>query len=139
MATTTFITKHIPARVTPSLVLGSIGKKRFDRRYFIAFKHLSTLPDTELADKLNINVKTLRRYRNHTVEVKKPLQEHVIILASLLKHGLEVFGDKEKLTEWLTKKNLLLDGNSPIDFLDTISGIQFVEDRLIAIEYGDNV
>ena len=35
--------------------------------------------------------------------------------------------------------NPFLDYSKPIDYLNTITGIRFINDRLTAIEYGDNV
>lgn len=40
---------------------------------------------------------------------------------------------------WLSQKNYLLDNRAPEDFLETISGIKFIDNRLTAIEFGENV
>ena len=71
--------------------------------------------------------------------MKPYLQEHVFILLSLFKHGIEFFGTSGKFGEWLQKENYFFDNDKPINFLDTISGIRFTDSRLTAMEYGDNV
>jgi uncharacterized protein (DUF2384 family) len=53
-------------------------------------------------------------------------------------HGIEVFGTKEKFEQWLNTENFFFDKKSPVSFLNTVTGIRFVNDRLTAIEYGDN-
>jgi uncharacterized protein (DUF2384 family) len=48
-------------------------------------------------------------------------------------------GSKDRFNQWLTAKNFLLDGKAPVSFLSTVTGIRFIDDRLTAMEYGDNV
>ncbi|MFV0196773.1 MbcA/ParS/Xre antitoxin family protein [Empedobacter falsenii] len=57
----------------------------------------------------------------------------------MYKHGLEVFNTKDDFEKWLTTPNVLLDKKAPMDFLDTVSGLKFIDNRLTAIEYGENV
>ena len=82
-----------------------------------------------------------KTYRNHktTGKVTKPsLQEHLITLLSLFKHGREIFDSSEQFKQWLNKENFHFNNQAPIDFIYTISGIKFIDDRLTGIEYGDN-
>lgn len=58
---------------------------------------------------------------------------------SLIKHGKKVFGSKPKFEEWLQSRNFFFDGKPPIEFLSTVRGIRFIDDRLTGMEYGDNV
>ena len=51
----------------------------------------------------------------------------------------DVFESKENFDKWLLSENYFLDNKPPEEFLNTITGIQFIDDRLTAIEYGDNV
>jgi uncharacterized protein (DUF2384 family) len=60
-------------------------------------------------------------------------------LISLYEHGIDVFDTKENFDEWLLSENKLLDNKAPKDFLNTVTGIKFIDTRLTAIEYGDNV
>ena len=71
--------------------------------------------------------------------MKPYLQEHVFALLSLFTHGIDIFGTSDQFDEWLQKPNHFFDNDSPIDFLNTISGIKYTDDRLTAMEYGDNV
>lgn len=58
---------------------------------------------------------------------------------SLYKHGILVFGSEKSFTKWLNSKNIIFDNKMPKEFLNTIEGIKFVDDRLTAIEYGDTI
>jgi uncharacterized protein (DUF2384 family) len=63
----------------------------------------------------------------------------MLLLTALYKHGSSVFESTQNFNKWLKTANLFFDNQEPITFLDTITGIRFVDDRLTALEYGDNV
>ena len=95
--------------------------------------------DKVLSSILNIAPKTLVSYTKDVSRTKLDTKEHILMLISLLKHGGEVFGTEENFGQWLDSKNVFLDNRKPMDFLSTISGIKMIDDRVTAIEYGDNV
>jgi len=98
------------------------------------------LNDSVLSDWLNITPRTYRNYKQNTdVVLKGNVKEHIVLLLSLYKHGVEVFGNTADFEHWLTEKNRLLDNEAPYSFLTTVSGIKFIDNRLTALEYGENV
>ncbi len=98
------------------------------------------LNDSVLSDWLNITPRTYRNYKQNTdVVLKGNVKEHIVLLLSLYKHGAEVFGNIADFEHWLTEKNRLLDNEAPYSFLTTVSGIKFIDNRLTALEYGENV
>ena len=50
--------------------------------------------------------------------------------------AVEVLGSEEEADAWLREKNILLRNERPLDFLDTDSGSQLVEDLLGRIAHG---
>ncbi len=116
-----------------------LNKNKINSDYLNILKDFSTLNDDIIAGWLNINSRTFRNYKKTETELKDNTQEHVIMLISLYKHGVDVFGNNENFDLWLSTENLFLGNRKPMDFLDTISGIQFIDDRLTSLEYGDNV
>lgn len=115
-------------------------ESKSDSEFLDILDQLSGLSDQTLSEWLNISVKTFRNYKkNPDLVLKENTKEHVISLISLYKHGIEVFGDKERFELWLKAKNLLMDNTAPLDYLETISGIRWVDNRLTAIEFGDNI
>ena len=59
-------------------------------------------------------------------------------LESLFKHGTDVFGTEENFVKWLKSENFFFDKKAPIEFLDTPERIEYVDNRLTGLEYGDN-
>lgn len=110
-----------------------------DQSYIQLLDELSGLKDEIISKWLNITTRTYRNYKTKNVSLKDNTKEHIVLLLSLYKHGLEVFNTKEEFEQWLTTPNFLLDSKSPMDFLDTISGLKFIDNRLTAIEFGENV
>jgi len=107
--------------------------------YFNYFKEITTLSDEITSNWLNINSKTLRAYRKPESTSKDNVKEHLVLLIALYQHGIDVFEGKEKFDSWLISENYYFDRKAPMDFLDTITGIKFIDDRLTAIEFGDTV
>ncbi|MBO9619020.1 MAG: DUF2384 domain-containing protein [Niabella sp.] len=111
---------------------------RIDNKYVRLLNDLIQANDEIIAQWLNITPKTFRNYKSKDLSLKDNTKEHIVLLLSLYKHGHEVFGSIEKFENWLMAKNYLLDGKAPMEFLDTISGIKFIDNRLTSIEYGEN-
>jgi len=110
-----------------------------DQSYIQILDELSGLKDDIISKWLNITTRTYRTYKTKNVSLKDNTKEHIVLLLSLYKHGLDVFNTKEEFEQWLTTPNFLLDSKAPMDFLDTISGLKFIDNRLTAIEFGENV
>lgn len=115
-------------------------KSKLDSEYISILDKIIGMNDTVLSKWLNITPRTFRNYKNNPeLVLKDTIKEHIILILSLYKHGIEVFDNVENFELWLSKKNYLLDNRAPVDFLETISGIKFIDNRLTAIEFGENV
>lgn len=144
MATLEKITRRETIAEVPEIsnftkILFYLRQNNVNWRYFNYLKEITTLNDEIISNWLNINSKTLRAYRKPESTSKDNIKEHLVLLISLYKHGVDVFESKENFDKWLLTENYFLDNKPPKNFLDTISGIKFIDDRLTAIEYGDNV
>jgi putative toxin-antitoxin system antitoxin component (TIGR02293 family) len=62
--------------------------------------------------------------------------EQAIEVAQAVSKGLEVFGSKENLQQWLHSSNIALGGKKPIDLLDTTFGIRMIYRILGRLEHG---
>lgn len=108
--------------------------------YLNMLQKLIGLSDDILSKWLNITTRTLHNYKkNKEVSLKDNTKEHIVSLLSLYKHGTAVFDTKENFEKWLVASNYFLDNKAPKDFLDTISGIRLIDNKLTAIEFGENV
>lgn len=136
----TRILKDIPAKADTYDALNFLEINAVKGIYLEVIKDFTKLNDIILSSLFNIDVKTYRKYRSEKSKLLKPnIQEYTVMLLSLYKHGQTVFGAIEEFNSWLGKENFYFDNKPPKQFLETISGIKFIDDRLTAIEYGDNV
>lgn len=129
----------IPRIVSEVQVMKLVKSKAINWRHIQKLKALTTQSDERISTWLGINVKTLRSYRDLKKQIPGSISEHIVLLLSLFRHGGEVFGSKEDFDAWLTQENFFFDGNSPDSYLNMISGIRFIDSRVTAMEYGDNV
>lgn len=129
----------IPEKLSNTDVIAWLQSKEIDWKYMLLFKQYTSLKDEIISDWLNISVKTFRNYRKPENKLKENLKEQLILLLSLFKHGSEIFDSNEDFNKWLNEENFYFDGKAPVSYLNTIAGIRFVESRLTALEYGDNV
>lgn len=90
-------------------------------------------------DSLKESPKTLRNFLSKNSEFDGTVDEHVLLLDSLIRHGCNVFGSYEAFESWIDRANLMLNGKKPSEMLSTVSGFHFIDDRLTGIEFGDNV
>ena len=132
------VLESIPARMTSGEVVQYIYNQKVTGGYINVLKDYSHYNDVVLSHWLNLNVKTYRTYKETSSELSENLQEHILMLLSLLKHGNTVFGSSEHFYKWLETSNFSFAGKMPLDFLGTVNGIKLVDDNLTGIEYGDN-
>jgi uncharacterized protein (DUF2384 family) len=139
MSVQSALLKKIPNRISDTEILNLINTVNINWRYLKFFKEYAELKDDSISEWLNITVKTLRNYKKPDYTFKDNIKEQLILLLTLFKHGSEVFGDVDEFRSWLYAENFYFDGKSPVSYLNTVTGIRFVDDRLTAMEFGDNV
>ena len=95
----------LPAYVSEPEMLYAVRKNSVTTEYLSRLKDISGLKDETLSISLNLSIKTFRNYKVTLSTMKPHLQEHVLALISLYKHGISVFGNQKQFNEWLTKSN----------------------------------
>jgi len=135
----TYKIEAIPSQVQDYSMLYYLQEHTFTSAHVQLLRATSHLKDYVLAKILHLTPKTFARYAEEESNIKKDTQEHILMLTAIYKHGTAVFESTENFNTWLTSENAFFDHKKPLSFLDTISGIRFVDDRLTALEYGDNV
>lgn len=131
--------KNIPNQLSEPDVLYFLQTQKVNWSYVDTIKKLTSFTDDVLAGWFNVTVKTFRSYKKSKTGFKANVKEHIVVLLSLIKHGIKVFGSSSDFNQWLDTPNFHFDNQKPSNFLNTITGIRFVDDRLTSIEYGDNV
>ncbi len=133
------ILDDIPDQMNEPAVLYYLQSNEIDWKYLSFIKQISSFTDDLLSDWLNISVKTFRLYKTSKQKLKANIKEHILMILSVTKHGISVFGSSKAFEKWLHTPNFYFNNSNPESFMSTISGIRFVDERLTAIEFGDNV
>ncbi|HEV7350924.1 type II toxin-antitoxin system Xre/ParS family antitoxin [Telluribacter sp.] len=93
------------------------------------------LTDQEMARVLAVSLRTYHR-RKADEKLGLVASERILLFQRLAEHGKEVFEDEGKFNRWLRRPLQVLGGNSPLDLLDTTTGLSMVDTLLGRIEYG---
>jgi len=133
------VIEEVPSQINDGEILYLLKHKEINWNYVNAFKNLTDFNDSIISDWLNLSVKTFREYRKPKTVFKENVKEHVLLLLALFKHGIKVFGTSASFELWLNTKNFHFNNEKPEQFLNTVTGIRFLDDRLTAMEFGDNV
>lgn len=131
--------QNIPSQLNDNEVVSYVRQQDIGWKHILTLQQLTGFKDEIISEWLNISVRTLRTYKNPGTTLKQNLKEQVVLLISLIKFGNDVFGSSRAFEEWLLTSNFFFDRQPPLTYLNTVSGIRFVNDRLIAMEHGDNV
>lgn len=131
--------EEIPPNISEADVLFILETQNINYDYIHLVKDSTNFGDKEISDWLNIRLRTLQNYKTKKTEFNENLKEHLVHLLSLFSHGFQVFGDQKQFEEWLSTPNFFFDKSAPLSYLNKISGIRFVDDRLTAMGFGDNV
>lgn len=129
----------LPKRLNDADILLFLQGEKVNWEHVRTLKEITSFNDDIISNWLNVSVKTFRLYKKPEQEINVNIKEHVLLLLSLMQHGKKVFGTSPDFEAWLTAENFYFDKKKPIDFLKTITGIRFLDDRLTAMEFGDNV
>ncbi len=129
----------IPNRLSESEVLYALRTQKIDTRYLNALKEMTSISLETMAEWLNVTPRTLRNYSQLKTTWNESFKEHLLLLLGMFKHGQLVFGTSAEFDEWLIRKNFHFDDAAPVTFLNTVTGVRFVDNSLTAMEFGDNV
>ena len=100
---------------------------------------VAVMRDTDVLEKaVGISLRTLQRRKKDETgrRLSKEQSGRAWKFAALLARATSVFGSQEDAERWLSEPALGLNGQRPIDLLDTPAGVGIVEDFLEQIAYG---
>lgn len=84
---------------------------------------------------LDISVKTLER-KTPTQKLDKRISSHAVEIAKVMQHAYEVFEDEQKVKLWVNTENKSLNGMRPVQLMDTLTGLNMIDEVLGRIEEG---
>ncbi|RVU02055.1 DUF2384 domain-containing protein [Mucilaginibacter limnophilus] len=86
-------------------------------------------------DILQLSVKTLERKKSSD-KLDSRTSSHVIEIARVVEHALDVFGDETMVKLWLNTANRALNNIKPIQLFNNYTGLNMVDNVLGRIEHG---
>lgn len=89
-----------------------------------------------ISELMEVSESTFYRWKTSKKLVDEKYAERLSELMNLFTYGEEVFESKKLFNEWLNSSNIHLKKKPPIQFLDSFSGIRYINHLLDKIEYG---
>ncbi len=98
---------------------------------------MNGLLEADIAKVLGLSTRTLRRQSEYPDKpMPADLASKAWLFAETLAKATDVFGGKEAAEAWVSKTAMGLDGQRPIDLLQTVQGAELVNDFLTRLQYG---
>lgn len=120
----------------PITVLSS-AKKGLMAKAALDFLRVSGFSHDEFQATFKTTVKTIQNYVGQDLKLDASLSEKLLKSFSLYAKGIDVFGSAKAFYQWLNLPAFGLGNQLPYDLMDTITGINLIEEELIRLEYGD--
>jgi putative toxin-antitoxin system antitoxin component (TIGR02293 family) len=112
------------------------SKKGLDAKAALDFILLSGFSHDEFQETFKTTVKTIQNYAVKALTLDAALSEKLLKAFALFEKGSEIFGSAKCFLQWLKTPAYGLGNQLPFDLMDTITGIQLIEEELIRIEFG---
>ena len=101
------------------------------------FLELSGFTQDEFQETFKTTVKTIQNHVIKALTLDAALSEKLLKSFALFDKGAEIFGSANDFHRWLNTPAYGLGNQVPFTLMDTITGIQLIEEELIRIEFGD--
>jgi len=122
---------------TDDISLLTQSKKGLNARAALDFLVLSGFTQDEFQETFKTTVKTIQNHVTRELTLDAAISEKLLKSFSLFDKGTVIFGSAKGFHQWLNTPAYGLGNQLPFDLMDTITGIQLIEEELIRIEFGD--
>jgi putative toxin-antitoxin system antitoxin component (TIGR02293 family) len=113
------------------------SKKGLHAKAALDFLSLSGFTQDEFQETFKTTVKTIQNHVTRELTLDAALSEKLLKSFALFDKGAEIFGSAHNFHQWLNTPAYGLGNQLPFELMDTITGIQLIEEELIRIEFGD--
>lgn len=127
---------HYGAMNKNPVALLTSSKHGLSAKAALDFIAISGFTYEEFQETFKTTVKTIQNYAVQDFKLDAPLSEKLLKSFALFNKGTEIFGSIKAFQEWLNTSSVGLGNQIPFDLMDTITGINLIEEELIRIEYG---
>jgi len=101
------------------------------------FLSLSGFSQNEFQKTFKTTIKTIQNHVTRQLSLDAALNEKLLKSFALFDKGSGLFGSAKNFHQWLNTPAYDLGNQLPFYLMDTITGIQLIEEELIRIEFGD--
>lgn len=113
------------------------AKKGLKPNALFDFISVSELAHPVIEEVFDKSMKTFQNYLEKDTVLDAGTSEKLLKLFALYSKGTEVFGSVDAFAEWLSRPAYGLGSAVPQTLLDTMTGIELVNEELVRLEYGD--
>lgn len=92
------------------------------------------LTKMDLVPLIGANIRSVQR--NKGAHLTPQQSEHTLAMVGVLQHAAEYFGDINTAREWLKSQQVIFGNKSAIDYFDTMTGIEYVNDIINRMKHG---
>ena len=122
---------------TDDISLLTQSKKGLNAVAALDFLTLSGFTQDEFQETFKTTVKTIQNHLTRRLSLDAAISEKLLKSFALFDKGTLIFGSASNFHQWLNMPSYGLGNQLPFDLMDTITGIQLIEEELIRIESGD--
>lgn len=115
--------------------LSALAEAGLPKQALVFFLKTSHLDEKRLFKYLDVTKRNLDNYRPDE-RLRLYISDRLIHLAELFAKGKEIFGSLQNFTEWLNLPSIDLQGEKPIDLIQTRKGIDDLLAMLGRLEHG---
>lgn len=115
--------------------LTALAEEGLPKQALIVFMQKSNLDETRLFSYLDVTKRALANYKPHE-KLRLYISDRLIHLAELYAKGKELFNSTEGFNEWLNRPSIDLEGQKPVELIQTRKGIDELLTILGRIEHG---
>ena len=128
---------HYQPFYTNDISLLTQSKKGLKAKAALDFISLSGFSQDEFQETFKTTVKTIQNHVTRELTLDSALSEKLLKSFALFDKGVNVFGSAKSFHQWLAMPAYGLGNQLPFDLMDTITGINLIEEELIRLEFGD--
>jgi len=122
---------------TDDISLLNRSKRGLNAKLALDFLSLSGFTQDEFQETFKTTVKTIQNHVTRELKLDSALSEKLLKSFALFDKGAEIFGSANAFHQWLNEPAYGLGNQLPFSLMDTITGINLIEEELIRIEFGD--
>ncbi len=116
--------------------LGKVIKQGLSYASVLPLIRFLELSNREVALLAGLSERTVSRWRGDTNIGALP-SKNLIRIDSITRKGSRIFGSSEEFKSWLYKSNEVFGNKTPISILTDPYGVEFINDALDALEFGN--